>query len=371
MPQRCPGKCRVALSLVVSIRALLLSLAFLVLGGCSVAEMERIATEGDTLSVNQPITLPMRGGAARPLPSAAGGVLSFESVLMGGQQASQGVSGQFRRLAVGAVEEVVLRQPVDVGGVDDILYIVDAGPKIVFQYDLAARMFRPIVEIATHFVGDPSKIYVAKDHSFYLVDTLGKQVLHFAEDGSLLNRFQDLANLSRPMDVVVDEATGNVFVADGSFSHIVVFNPFGKAIRALGRRGSGPGRFRAITAMTVGEDGLFVFDRLELPVQVLTWDGAFRYAFGEGELIYPTAATLDRQQRLYVSDLSDNTLRIYQDGALLSKFGGAGAAPGRFRQASGLWVHEDRLFVADSLNRRVQILRINQGEAIPGQSGRE
>lgn len=363
MPQRCPGKCRVALKSSLT-RVLSLSTAFLLLAGCSVAELERVATEGDLFSANPPIVSRVKGEGAAPAAGASE-LLSVDAILMGGQQDVRGVGGQFRRLAVGAVEEVVLRQPVSVAGVDDILYIVDAEPKIVFQYDLVTRLFRPIVEIATYFVGDPGSIYVAKDRSFYIVDMLGKQVLHFAEDGTLLNRFQDLANLSRPIDVIVDEMTGNVFVADGSFSHVVVFNPFGKAVRALGRRGTGPGRFRAITAMAVGADGLYIFDRLELPVQVLTWEGEFRYAFGEGELTFPIAAALDREQRLYVSDESDNTIRIYQDGRLQATFGGSGAAPGRFRRASGLWVNGDRLYVADSLNRRVQILRIQQGASPP------
>ncbi len=368
MPQRRPGKCRVALISLLT-RVLLLNGVLVLLVGCSVAELERVATDGGSFDASQPIASQAKTGTS-PLQSGSG-LLAVESVIMRGQQDVQGTAGQFRRLAVGAVEEVVLQQPVAVGGVDNILYIVDATLKIVFQYDLTAKLFRPIKEVAEHFTGDPGRIYVAKDHSFYIVDTLGKQVLHFAEDGSLLTRFQDLANLSRPMDVVVDELTGNVFVADGSFSHVIVFNSFGRATRVLGRRGSGPGRFRAITALAVGSDGLYIFDRLEEPpVQVLTWDGAFRYAFGEDALIYPTAAAVDRDQRVYVSDQSDDTLRIFQDGNLLMTFGGAGSSPGRFRTVSGLWVNGDRLYVADSLNRRVQVLRINPNAAIPAVSGR-
>ncbi|VAW95020.1 hypothetical protein MNBD_GAMMA20-23 [hydrothermal vent metagenome] len=368
MSQRCPGKYRVALISRLT-RTLLLNAAFVLLVGCSIAELERVATEGGSFDDKQPIVSPAEAGA-NPLQSGSG-LLVVESVIARGQQDVRGATGQFRRLAVGAVEEVILRQPVAVGGVDNILYIVDATLKIVFQYDLTAKLFRPIREVAEHFTGDPGSIYVAKDHSFYIVDTLGKQVLHFAEDGSLLTRFQDLANLARPMDVTVDELTGNVFVADGSFSHVVVFNSFGKATRLLGRRGTGSGRFRAITTLAVGSDGLYIFDRLEMPpVQVLTWDGTFRYAFGEDALIYPIAAAVDRDQRVYVSDQSDDTLRIFQDGNLLMTFGGGGSSPGRFRTASGLWVNGDRLYVADSLNRRVQVLRINPNAAMPAVNGR-
>ncbi len=364
MPQCCPRQCWIALILLVA-RALLLLFALLILAGCSVAELEQMATDGEEFSASPTISQQVVVDASVGQGSKPG-LLSLESVILGGQQDISGIGGTFRRLAVGAVEEVVLRRPVDIGGVDNILYIVDADRKLVFQYDLISGLFRPtVIELATHVVGDPGSIYVAKDHSFYIVDSLGKQVLHFSEDGSLLGKFQDLANLSRPMDVTVDELTGNVFVADGSFGHVVVFNSFGKAIRAVGRRGSGPGRFLAITAMAAGADGLYIFDRLGLPVQVFSWDGSYRYSFAEDEVSYPLAAAVDRAQRVYISEQSDNSLRVYQEGRLLTIFGGSGAAPGRFRSATGLWVHDNRLYVADSLNRRVQVLRINPSAVLP------
>jgi DNA-binding beta-propeller fold protein YncE len=190
------------------------------------------------------------------------------------------------------------------------------------------------------------------------VDALGKKVLHFDEKGVLLNSFADPANLSIPVDVWVDETTEDVYVADGTYSRIVVFNQFGKAIRAIGRRGTGPGRFRAITAMTAGLDGLYVTDRLELPVQVITKNGDFKYSFGERLQTFPTSVAVDEHQLVFVSDKSDNTIRVYENGDLVATVGGGGAAPGRFRLISDLWVNGDSLYVADTNNRRVQVFKI-------------
>ena len=44
---------------------------------------------------------------------------------------------------------------------------------------------KPVEEIATHFDGSPGNIYVAKDHSFYIVDSIGRKVRHFSEHGQL------------------------------------------------------------------------------------------------------------------------------------------------------------------------------------------
>lgn len=330
------------------------------LAACSVASLEKFATEGDRLD----LATASRSGTG--LSQKVGTeLLSAESIIKGGRRSLKGLAGQFERLLIGSSDEISFLEPVAVGGVEGLLYIVDAGAKVVYKYDLVINDIEPVPNIADHFVGAPSNIYVAKDRSFYIVDSTGRQVLHFSEDGVFQTRFQDLANLSRPMDVVVDEETGEVFVADGSFSHIVVFNSAGKAIKAIGQRGTGPGRFRAITYMSTGTDGLYVLDRLELPVQVLSYDGEYRYSFGESELTFPNAVAVDRDQRVFISDRSDNTIRVYQDGQLLMTFGGGGSAPGRFRLISSMWVNGNLLYVADSLNRRVQVLRINPGAVLP------
>lgn len=329
------------------------------LAACSVVELEKFALEGEEL---QAVKVTKRDTGFSQKVGAK--LLSAESLIKGGRRSYKGFSGQLSRFMIGEADEIKLQQPVAVGGVDGVLYIVDAGPKVVYKYDLVTNEIQPVEEIATHFSGSPGNIYVAKDRSFYIVDSVGRQVLHFSEHGKLLMTFQDLANLSRPMDVTVNEKTGDVLVADGSFSHIVIFNSMGKATSAIGQRGTGPGRFRAMTFLTSSDDGLYVLDRLELPVQVIDWQGNYRYSFGESELLFPSAIAVDKGQRAYVSDRSTNTIQVYQDGQLIMTFGGGGSAPGRFRLVTGMWIDGNLLYVADSLNRRVQVLRINPSAAV-------
>jgi len=329
-------------------------LIMVTLVGCSMAELEKLATEKD---YNKSSSSKYRDPDSTQ--KVGDELLTAESIILGGSQSMGGYAGQFQRMFIGKEDEIKLIEPVAVGGTEGLLYIVDAGAKIVYKYDLAVDDIVPIKDIAVHFKGNMGKIYVATDRSFYIVDSVGKQVLHFSEMGELKTRFQDFANLSRPVDVLVNEENGDVLVADGSFSHIIVFNKLGKSVKAIGQRGTGPGRFRAITSLTRGEDGLFLLDRLELPAQVISLEGEYQYSFGESDLIFPTAIAVDQDQRVYISDRSDNSIRVYQNGQLLKKFGGGGSAPGRFRIITGLWVSGYLLYVADSLNARIQVLRIN------------
>lgn len=350
MPQCLSRKRRSAL-------IILILLASLVQIGCSMAELERIATE------NKLEDLTTESGGSGMLAKSR--YLAFDSVIKGGMQNDTGLTGAFRRIMVGPDQEIRFLTPVAVGGVDNFLYIVDAGLRIVFRYDLVNNTIEPIGNVGAQFAGEMGSIYVARDRTFYIIDSTAKRVLHFDEQGNVIGTFQDLANLSRPIDVIYDETTGDLLVADGSYSHIIVFNKSGRAVRTIGQRGTGPGRFRAITAMTTGDEGLYVLDRLEIPVQVITINGDFKYSFGESYQTFPTAIAVNEDGIVYVVDRSDNTIRIYQDAELLSVFGGTGSAPGRFREVTDMWVNNDLLYVADSMNRRVQVLRMTSEAPVP------
>jgi hypothetical protein len=150
-----------------------------------------------------------------------------------------------------------------------------------------------------------------------------------------------------------------------------------------------------IAAMVAGPDGLYVVDRLAKQVVVLGWDGRFRYAFGADALGEPGAIAVSRDNLVFVSDNFSHVIKVYrvqrtvsitgglagvagQPGRmagssvraqrtagekvlLVAKVGGVGIAPGSFNGIAGLSIADDFLFVADSLNARVQIMLINPG----------
>lgn len=348
MSQCCTRKRRTTLKHSIT------SLCIFLLVACSVADIEKFATERDPGDIDIRKT---ESYGALP-PDADKKVLVPVESIFGGRQARQSFGGQISKFFIGADDEIRLRRPVSVSGTDGFLFIVDAEQRTVFKYDLNEKTIEPLSDVIARVSGEPGNIYVANDASFYIVDQLGKKVIHFNEFGDFVGSFDDAVNLSRPIDVFVDEPSGDVYVADGSYSHIVVFNQFGNPLRAIGKRGTGPGRFRAITSMTQTLEGLFVTDRLELPVQLITDRGEFRYSLGEANHVYPTAVAVGENGWVFVSDQSDNKIRVYVNQRLVDTVGGTGHAPARFHKITSMWAYQDLLYVADSLNQRVQVLRM-------------
>lgn len=245
----------------------------------------------------------------------------------------------------------MLRQPVAISARGNDVYLVDAGLRRIFRYDRARQTLTPFTGVSA---SAGMSVYAAPDLSVYVTDPARGQVLHFAWDGTPLASLSSPGDLGRPIAVTVDEGSGQVLVADGLYDQIIAFNSLGRPLSVIK-----PQRVRAIAAMALGPDGLYVVDRLARQVVVVGRDGAYRYAFGAGSLADPNAIAVERGNLAFVGDSFDQTVKVYRSGRLVAQVGGVGVAPGRFNGIAGLAVDGGLLYVADSLNARVQIMLIN------------
>lgn len=240
--------------------------------------------------------------------------------------------------------------PTAVAARGQYVYVVDSGRRQIFQYDLAQQTLTPFAEVAAN-VG--SGIVVAPDLSLYLADPNAQQVLHFSIDGRLLQTFSNTADMGRPVAVLLDEASGNVLVADSLYNHVVVFNSLGLVLATLQSEVG-----RSLEAMARGPDGLYLVDKLAKQVVVIGKNGGDRYTLGKDTLKNPGAIAVDRYNRVFVSDSFDNTIKIYERGQLIASIGGSGATPVTFNAITSLYLERDLLYVADSLNARIQTFQV-------------
>jgi hypothetical protein len=75
-----------------------------------------------------------------------------------------------------------------------------------------------------------------------------------------------------PIDVVAD-IKGNIFILDISDNNIKKFNPSGKFLKVIGRKGQGPGEFNMPSDLVLARDCLAVLDMGNQRLSTLTLDG--------------------------------------------------------------------------------------------------
>jgi len=256
------------------------------------------------------------------------------------------------------LKHVRFLRPVAVAARGNFIYVVDAGQNLLYRYSRDFGKLTTLKDLKTIVTGEVTDLYVDRDLSFYITDTDGGRVLHFDREGNLIQIFEDRRNLARPVSVIVDETSGQILIADGFNDDVLVYNRLGILQGAIGARGIEAGQFMNITSITEGPDGIYVTSRLGHRVQVMSHDGDYIKSFQENTVTFPLAIVVDQDKRAFVGDYMDNTIKVYTDGRLVDKLGGSGAGPGRFKRITDMWLDEGLLYVADSLNGRIQVARI-------------
>jgi tripartite motif-containing protein 71 len=93
---------------------------------------------------------------------------------------------------------------------------------------------------------------------------------------------------------------------------------------------------------------------------IRTWGG---FGFGDGRFIFPRGVAVDSSANVFIADNS-RIQKFDTRGIFTTKWGSHGSADGQFRSADAVVVksakvsiQEERVFVADSQNNRIQVFK--------------
>ena len=154
---------------------------------------------------------------------------------------------------------------------------------------------------------------------------------------------------NRPTDVAWD-AAGNIYVADGYVnSRIAKYDKYGKFIKQVGSRGSGPGQFTLLHAIAVDAQGnVYGGSRSDRRIVVFDSDLNYKTTYDHVGAPWSLCITPGPHQYLYTSNsnpdsqqtpLHEVTGQIFKmelDGTVLGKFGVPGKEQGQFGTVHGL-----------------------------------
>ncbi|HNV71591.1 MAG TPA: hypothetical protein PKO06_17940, partial [Candidatus Ozemobacteraceae bacterium] len=131
----------------------------------------------------------------------------------------------------------------------------------------------------------PKGMRWAADGALWVVDSQGRRVMRFSEDGALLGQFgvrgekpTKAGGLRNPVDVVVSAA--GVFVSDTSAHCVHLFHPDGRLIRAIGTWGTKRGQMDLPHGIDFNQEQLWIADRGNSQIMRFGSDGTFQGAFG-------------------------------------------------------------------------------------------
>jgi DNA-binding beta-propeller fold protein YncE len=208
----------------------------------------------------------------------------------------------------------------------------------------------------------PTGIAVDGEDNVYVTDTSLGAVLVYDSKGNFLRYLGKVKGgetyFQFPVGIAIQASTGHIYVCDSRRHMILMLDKKAHILGHFGKRwgGKGPGDFRYPSRIAIAGDELFVLDSGNSRLQILDLGGNFRREVKLPEVSADDGLALDKEENIYVSDVQLNVIHVFNhDGQLLYKFGGGGSKPGEFGEPSGLWIEgENRLYVADTKNKRVQ-----------------
>jgi sugar lactone lactonase YvrE len=198
---------------------------------------------------------------------------------------------------------------------------LDSNLAPILEFDAGGNLIR---SFGAGLFAVPHGLFVDRDGNVWVTDasdgtdvahSRGHQVFKFSPDGKLLLTLGRAGvpgngpdTFNRPSDVIV-AANGDIFVADGhggdSNARIVKFSRNGRFIKAWGKKGSAPGEFDVPHSLALDSQGrLFVADLMNDRIQIFDQDG--RYLDEWKQFGMPGGLFIDRNDVLYVADSLSN-----------------------------------------------------------------
>ena len=231
--------------------------------------------------------------------------------------------------------------------------------------------------------------------NLYAADVFNDRVNVFDSEGNYINSFGDFGELIPgraffgPSAITFDKE-GYVYVGDFSNDKINKYTKDGELISSIGSTGTEPGQFQGPAGVAISpvSGNFFVTDQFNNRVQVLTKEGEPILTFGSagsgpGQFLQPIDIEVDEQENIFVADSINSRVQVFdKNGNFLSEYGEAAAAPppalgeppygdpldltpGTFNWTAGTFYGDDKLYVGDFFQGRVQVLDVVRTEQVP------
>lgn len=279
----------------------------------------------------------------------------------------------FMTSIIGEDYSIVFKRPIGVAGDGEGRFVVsDQQLGQVFLFDLNKHKAYPLggEKGAADFT-IPSGVAVDKEGFFYVADTFSRKVFVVSNTNTII-RVLDLSEQVKSIgNISIDRARATLAVPDGKGGKVLLFSLTGGLLKTI----DGKGYFSMPNAVAVTSDGsLLIADSYNATIVRFSADGKYLSSIGKrgdsaGNLTLVTGVAVDSEDHIYATDGRLHNVTIFdKEGNTLLVIGGqfstktGNIARGGFQIPQNISIDKnDRIYVADSFNQRIQVLQyLNQ-----------
>jgi sugar lactone lactonase YvrE len=232
-----------------------------------------------------------------------------------------------------------------------------------------SQLFERVEVIGTRGAGlgefsKPRSVAVDLQDNLYVVDMTGR-VQKFSPTGTFVHSWQMPETDKGRAKGMGRDREGNILVNEPHYSRVNHYSPTGGVVRSWGSFGTNAGQLtfpRAVACNSRNELAVSEYGLVER-IQCFSPGGTnLLRTFGHagqqpGEFNRPEGLAVDAQDRLYVADSCNHRIQVFSwTGELLRTYGSAGSGPGQLSYPYDITVDpEGRQYVCEFGNSRIQV----------------
>jgi len=250
------------------------------------------------------------------------------------------------------------------------IYVADGKVGAIFVFNPESKELQMIKNGVHANFGDIIGLTIDDSDRLFVSDTKFHHILVFDKNRKIEGSISE-GGLIDPSGMAIDNENRFLYVADPGLDQVLVYDADKlNLIRKMGTPGkkhslTEPGQFAAPTNLAVDEDGnLYVTDMYNNRVEIFDAEGHFIRAWGKqgdrpGTFSRPKGIAIDADGHVWVADAVQDILQCFTpEGQFLMWMGGHGLFPGQFRALAGLYIDKNnRIFTSEQYPGRVQMFR--------------
>lgn len=252
------------------------------------------------------------------------------------------------------------------------IYVTDVGYKVLklYMFDFEKKKFRILGDRGQYRLTIPMGLDIDNEQGLVFVADSGRdQVVALdTESGEVKFLIGDPGTFQRPVSVAVDAKRQRVYVADTKLHMIKAFDYTSRELFTIGKgkRSLDDDGFNVPSQVALDREGnLYVADMFNRYIKVFDPDGRFikkigyGVGMGMGNFSKLVGVAVDSDNHIYALDTDFGNFQIFdQDNNLLLFVGASGGKPGRMLTPESIFIDEkDRIYVSDTLNKRIQVFQ--------------
>ncbi len=255
--------------------------------------------------------------------------------------------------------------------------LTSCSPENPNERALDSKIFSRVEVIGTRGTGagelnKPRSVAVDHQDNLYVVDMTGR-VQKFSPDGHFLLSWrmhvEDPGKIKGEPKGMGTDNDGNIIVVEPHYQRVNLFTPEGKRLEQWGERGTNAGQFimpRAVAINSHGDYFIPEYTEVDRVQQFTGKDKKLARVIGHtgtenGQFDRPEGVCEDAQDRLYVADSCNHRIQVFSpDGQWLRSYGHAGSGPGEFSYPYDIRVDKaGRQYVCEFGGSRLQVFDAN------------